>query len=253
MGQNNYFISFTQNPKRSFDLRQLLHYHKIEKLYQEDFKIAEVYVNTYPVRLQSFINEFNSHATENDFLQSELETLNDLKFFDFSIPFDSEIKDPITFELTLACSEFYKSILPEYHELITDTYYYLHLEQVEIKEYLSKLIHYIEKNSLNDIEGDNYIIETQNTLTYRLKVLHSTGILHFIKSQFSPRNSKSYAQLLKFILNIENNPDIGSQVNDYFGNIKNFRNKKDFRRSDNDYDEIENFLRKHFSKVPEKK
>ncbi|MDA9214202.1 hypothetical protein N9P12_03345 [Bacteroidia bacterium] len=235
--------------------------------YDEDFKVFDQYIRTYKDRLGIFMDFHNNHADENLFIEEELSKLSVLKCFHLRLEWEPELVDSIrVFEIGKLKSDIitddpFEEVFKEEHTgILTEIYTYLNNQQGEIFGYLNKLKELIAKESKPlDIENsaasqesyvDMKMVELQETKTYRLKVLERAGILKFLHDKFTERDGKSYAKLLDKILNIEGG-DTAGETRDYFANVEpSESNRRDFRRSKKDYDEIENFLDKHFSKRP---
>ena len=154
--------------------------------------------------------------------------------------------------------------LEEYTGIVLKILDYLNDEQLKIFNHLNKLKELMAKRSSTlecntNIENsaasqesyvDMKMVELKETKTYRLKVLERAGILKFLHDKFTARDGNSYAKLLDKILNIEGG-DTAGETRDYFANVEpSESNRRDFRRSKKDYDEIEDFLNKHFPKRP---
>jgi hypothetical protein len=237
-------------PGRSYDLNNYLYHCHLDSSYQSDFKIFNTYQNTYKKRLELFIDSFNGHVKEIDFIKNERNSLENLQLFSFVTPFKPEHDNEEEFEWEIMGNNIFETVCEEYYELIRKTWFILQVEQIQIAEYLDKLATLITDKD-DDISSNNEFISAENTITYRLKVLHTTGILQFLKEKYVPKNSDSYEKLLKMILNLDKG-DLKSPTQDFFGNAE-LTNKKDFRRSNKGYDEIEQFLDQHFSKHPKNK
>lgn len=238
--------------------------------YDEDFKVFDQYVKTYKDRLGIFMDFHNNHADENLFIEEELSKLSSLKCFHLRLDWEPELLDSImVFEIDKLKSDiitddpFEEVVKEEYTRVLTEIYIYLNNQQREIFGYLNKLKELIAKESKPlEIENsaasqesnvDMKMVELKETKTYRLKVLERAGILKFLHDEFTVSNHQSYAMLIDKIFNIKGG-DTASMIKSYFAGIKTEgSNRSDFRNSPKDYDEIENFLDKHFSKRPKNK
>jgi hypothetical protein len=223
--------------------------------YDEDFKVFDQYTSTYNYRLNNYLDIHNNHSNELLFIEEELSKLDTLKCFHLKISWEPNLNE---FDImrdvnNLIESEFESDneelFRLEYSGVIIHIFEYLYKEQLKIIEHLNKIKTFINRKILSDESNVSIeISELKSTITYRLKVLESTGILHFIKEQYIPKNSNSFANLIKKILDLDKG-DLKSPMQDFFGNAS-ISNNKDFRRSENDYEDIEQFLDKHFSKRP---
>lgn len=247
---NRQFNRLAALPGRSYDLNNTLYHCHLDSSYQSDFKIFNTYQNTYIKRMDLFIDSFNGHVNELDFIKHERNSLENLQLFGFVTPFKPEHDNEEDFEWAIMSNNIFETVCDEYHELIRKTWFILQGEQIQIAEFLDKLATLIS-DKVDDISSNIEFISAENTITYRLKVLHTTGILQFLKEKYVPRNSDSYEKLLKMILNLDKG-DLKSPTQDFFGNARS-SNNKDFRRSNKDYDEIEQFLDKHFAERPKNK
>ena len=241
--------------------------------YDEDFKVFDQYVRTYKDRLSIFMDFYNDLSDETLFIEEELSKLSSLLCFHLKLDWNPELSEFDIIEeinkLTIISveNEEEELFLKEYTRIVIDILEYLNEEQLKIFNHLNKLKELMAKraNPLEldvDIENseapqESYVdfrmTELKESKTYRLKVLERAGILKFLHDEFTPSNHKSYAKLLDKILNVEGG-DTERMIRDYFANIDPSKtNKSDFRTSDRDYDEIETFLDKHFSKRPKNK
>lgn len=226
--------------------------------YDEDFKVFDQYTSTYNYRLNNYLDIHNNHSNELLFIEEELSKLDTLKCFHLKLNWEPNLNE---FDImrdvnNLVESEFESDNVEifrlEYSGVIIHIFEYLYKEQLKIIEHLNKLKTLINGKVMSEESNvSTEISKLNNSITFRLKVLESSGILDFIKENFIANSGNSYSLLLKQILDIETG-DLKSPTQDFFGNAE-YSNNKDFRRSKKDYDVIEKFLDRHFSKHPKNK
>ena len=193
-----------------------------------DFPNFKAYRYAYRNLKFEFINESDGVLDVNDFLYQEISWANNFKWIgDLEI---SEINVPnheIRKFLELKNKEFRNAA-------------------IEISNYLTRIQE--KPNS----KLDQPIVESpeeEESNTYKLKLLEKLGILDFFMERYGVANKGNFGKVIAKIIGAKNPGSISSMVQDFYNDIDVKKaNRKDFRRSNKDYEDIKEFINTHLKK-----
>ena len=226
----NYYHSYLKEEDFS-GIKNFFQELKVDGNYDEfdyDFPNFEAYKKGYKQLKNIFIAQSDEALDVNDFLYQEISWANNFKWIgDLEISEGNIPNDELRKFLELKNKEFRNAVN-------------------EISNYLTR----IQEKPKSKL--DQPIIESpeeEESNTYKLKLLEKLGILDFFMERYGVANKGNFGKVIAKIIGAKNPGSISSMVQEFYNDVDVKKaNRKDFRRSNKDYEDIEEFIKTYLKK-----